>query len=137
MFMQAWGHYGTAWPVIQQQLGVRPHLGRDWLEIVPQVPDGQPRIEGTNIRLGGGAADVMAPRSGSRYMTTTDTSDVPRLSTLRVGHTLPRGTTVAAVELDGRATTGFRTRETNRGVEVWVAADAGERHTLVVTAAAG
>ena len=27
MFMQAWGHYGTAWPVIHQQLGVRPALG--------------------------------------------------------------------------------------------------------------
>ncbi len=24
MFMQAWGNYGTAWPVIHQQLGVRP-----------------------------------------------------------------------------------------------------------------
>ena len=28
MFMQAWGHYGTAWPVVHQQLGVRPDLGR-------------------------------------------------------------------------------------------------------------
>ena len=27
MVMQAWGHYGTAWPVIHQQLGVRPSLG--------------------------------------------------------------------------------------------------------------
>ena len=24
MFMQAWGHYGTAWAVVHQQLGVRP-----------------------------------------------------------------------------------------------------------------
>ena len=45
MFMQAWGHYGTAWPVIHQQLGVRPHLGRDRLEIVPQLPDGQASVE--------------------------------------------------------------------------------------------
>ena len=29
MFMQAWGHYGTAWPVVHQQLGVRPDLGRE------------------------------------------------------------------------------------------------------------
>ena len=46
MFMQAWGHYGTAWAVVHQQLGVRPHLGHDWLEVVPQVPDGQPRVQG-------------------------------------------------------------------------------------------
>ena len=29
MFLQAWGNYGTAWPVVHQQLGVRPDLGRD------------------------------------------------------------------------------------------------------------
>ena len=28
MFMQAWGNYGTAWPVVHQQLGVRPVPGR-------------------------------------------------------------------------------------------------------------
>ena len=38
MFMQAWGHYGTAWPVIHQQLGVRPSLGTGRLEIVPSIP---------------------------------------------------------------------------------------------------
>ena len=27
MFMQAWGHYGTAWSVVHQGLGVRPDLG--------------------------------------------------------------------------------------------------------------
>ena len=41
MFMQAWGHYGTAWPVINQQLGVRPALGTGGLEIVPSIPEGQ------------------------------------------------------------------------------------------------
>ena len=38
MFMQAWGNYGTAWPVVHQQLGVRPDLGRGDLEVVPQLP---------------------------------------------------------------------------------------------------
>ena len=38
MFMQAWGNYGTAWPVVHQQLGVRPDLGDGRLEVVPQVP---------------------------------------------------------------------------------------------------
>ena len=40
MFMQAWGHYGTAWPVIAQQLGVRPQLGARRLDVVPQDPGG-------------------------------------------------------------------------------------------------
>jgi hypothetical protein len=135
MFMQAWGHYGTAWPVIHQQLGVRPHLGYDWLEIVPQVPDGQTSVEAENIRLGAGSADVMASHTGTRYATTTDTSEAP-LQTLRVGHTLPRGSTVASVELDGQTVTNHTVRETNRGLEVWIEAEPGERHTLVVTAAA-
>ena len=52
MFMQAWGHYGTAWPVIHQQLGVRPALGTGRLEIVPSIPEGQTRIGGRDIRLG-------------------------------------------------------------------------------------
>ena len=64
MFMQSWGHYGTAWAVVHQQLGVRPHLGHDWLEVVPQVPDGQTSVEGEDIRLGGGSADVVATHDG-------------------------------------------------------------------------
>ena len=52
MVLQAWGNYGTAWPVVHQQLGVRPDAGRGRLEVVPQVPDGQPRVAGSAIRLG-------------------------------------------------------------------------------------
>ena len=73
MFMQAWGHYGTAWPVIHQQLGVRPDLGHDRLAVVPQVPDGQPSVAGEDIRLGDGSADVLAARDGARYTTVVDT----------------------------------------------------------------
>jgi hypothetical protein len=134
MFMQAWGHYGTAWPVVHQQLGVRPHLGRDRLEVVPQVPDEQESLQGEDIRLGGGSADVLASRSGTRYTTETDTSGAP-VDTFHIGHTLPRGSTVASVELDGRPVAGHQARETNRGLEVRVPADPGKRHTLVVTAA--
>ena len=46
MFMQAWGNYGTAWPVIHQQLGVAPDLGNGRLDVVPQVPAGQTRVRG-------------------------------------------------------------------------------------------
>jgi hypothetical protein len=133
MFMQAWGHYGTAWPVVHQQLGVRPHLGRRFLEIVPLVPVGEQRVQGSNIRLGGGEADVLASRDGNRYTTVTDTDDT-RVREFRIGHTLPHGSQVVSVQLDGRPA-DYETRATNRGEEVWVRADADRRHTLVVTAA--
>ncbi len=38
MFIQAWGHYGSAWPVVHQHLGVRPDVGRGRLEVIPQLP---------------------------------------------------------------------------------------------------
>jgi hypothetical protein len=133
MFMQAWGNYGTAWSAVHQQLGVRPSLGHGWLEVVPQVPEGQTRVAGSDIRLGSGAADVEATHVGARYTTTTDTSSVP-ISRYWIGHTLPRGSVVARVELDGRPVAGYEKRETNRGLEVRVAAAPRGRHTLVVTA---
>ncbi len=67
MFMQAWGHYGSVWPVLHQQLGVRPDLGRGELEVIPQVPSDSP-IAGERIRLGDGALRlVRARRTGQRY----------------------------------------------------------------------
>jgi hypothetical protein len=132
MFMQAWGHQGTAWSVIHQQLGVRPQLGHDRLDVMPQVPDGQPSVQGEDIRLGTGSADVLAAHDGNRYTTVTDTDDV-RLREFAIGHTLPRGATVASVELDGRPVDDYDARETNRGTEVSVATDPGRRHKLVVT----
>jgi hypothetical protein len=132
MFVQAWGHYGTVWPVVHQQLGVRPDLGRDELEIVPQLPSDAP-IAGADIRLGRDELDsVQASRSGNRYRTTVDAGDVPA-DDLLLGHTLPRGSRVAAVWLDGRRVQ-WRERETNRGLEVTVRTRPGE-HTLVVEAA--
>jgi hypothetical protein len=136
MFMQAWGHYGTAWPVIHQQLGVRPQLGHDRLDVIPQVPDGQPSVQGEDIRLGRGSADVLAAHDGSRYTTVVDTDGV-RLGDFRIGHTLPRDATVGSVVLDGRAVEDYATRATNRGLEVSVSAAPGRRHTLVVTAEQG
>jgi len=126
MVLQAWGNYGTAWPVVHQQLGVRPDLGRGRLEVVPQIPDGQSSIAGTNIRLGSGSADVSAQRSGATH-TTRLRSDVV---SVRIGHTLARGATVASVELDGQPVE-YETRETNRGLEVTAGTGPG-LHTLVV-----
>jgi hypothetical protein len=131
MVMQAWGNYGTAWPVVHQQLGVRPDLGRGALEVVPQLPSSAP-IAGREIRLGDGALDlVRAAREGNRYRTEVDTGDV-RLERLRIGHTVPRGSKVRSVTLDGKRT-GRQARETNRGLEVTVKARPGERTVVVET----
>ena len=129
MFVQAWGHYGTVWPAVHQQLGVRPDMGRDALEVVPQLPSNAP-IAGRDIRLGKGSIDVAASREGKRYRTEVDT-DV-KLRDLLIGHTLPRGSQVRSVWLDGRRT-DWQSRTTNRGLEVTVQAGRGD-HELVVEA---
>ena len=131
MVLQAWGTYGTLWPVVHQQLGVRPDMGRGRLEVMPQVPDGQSSIAGSNIRLAGGDVDVSASRSGDTY-TTRVTVGVP-LSEFTIGHTLPRGSGVAKATLDGQAVS-FTKVPTNRGVEVLVSAPTSGSHELVVTA---
>jgi hypothetical protein len=130
MFLQAWGNLGTAWPVVHQQLGVRPDLGRDALEVVPQLPSPAP-IAGRNIRLGRGALDVEASRHGDRFRTTVDARRVPARE-LRIGHTLPHGAAVSSVRLDGRRVR-WHERKTNRGVEVTVKARRGV-HTVLVEA---
>jgi hypothetical protein len=129
MFVQAWGHYGTVWPVVHQQLGVRPDLGRDTLEVVAQVPSTAP-IAGRDIRLGKGLLDlVAASRDGNRYRTTVDTGGAS-IERLLIGHTLPHSASVRSVRLDGRRA-DWDARRTNRGLEVTVEARPGE-HTLVI-----
>jgi len=129
MFVQAWGHYGTAWPVVHQQLGVRPDMGRKSLEVVPQLPSTAP-IAGRDIRLGRGELDlVAASRDGNRYRTRIDTGSA-KVKRLLLGHTLPRGSTVRSVTLDGERV-DWDERLTNRGVEVTVETKRGD-HTLVV-----
>ena len=130
MFLQAWGNMGTAWPVVHQQLGVRPDMGRGRLEVVPQVPGATP-IAGSNIRLGKGALKlVQASHDGRRYVTTVDTGAL-KVARLRVGHTLARNAKVDRVTVDGRRV-GWEQRKTNRGLEVTAKVRPG-RHTVGVT----
>jgi hypothetical protein len=130
MFMQAWGNYGTAWPVIHQQLGVRPFLNKGRLEVVPQVPGSSP-IAGDNIRLGGGKVAVKASHSGSTWKTTVD-ARVP--VQLTIGATLPRNAHVTDVRLDGKPVDKYSKRLTNRGLEITVVAAPGAPHTVTVNA---
>ena len=132
MFMQAWGNYGTAWAVVHQWLGVRPDIGLGYLEVVPQVPQGQTTVQGDNIKLGGGAIDVHATHTGNAYQTDLTVGAGVGADTVRIGQTLPAGATVAGVTLDGKSLSQYRKQPTNRGLEVTVATQPGQ-HTLVVT----
>jgi hypothetical protein len=126
--LQAWGAYGVIWPVVHSELGVDPDLGRNTVSVVPQVPDGQTQVGGTNIRLGSGSVDVQASRTG-RVLRTVVT---PRLTAaLTIGALLPAGATARTVTLDGRPVAA-ETVKTARGTEVRVATDGQRTHTLVV-----
>jgi hypothetical protein len=131
MVMQAWGNYGTAWSVVHQQLGVRPYLNDGVLQVVPQVPSGQTSVAGSNIRLGQGSVGVFASHSNAGYTTKVDATRTP-VRRLVIGHTLPHRSKLAAVVLDGRRVRHYDARETNRGLEVTVAARPGGQHTLTI-----
>jgi hypothetical protein len=133
MVLQAWGAYGTIWPVVHQQLGVRPDMGRRALEVTPQVPPQSPQgLSGKNIRLGSGSVDVSALATNGIYRTTV-TPNVT-LQKLTVGHTVPRDAEVVSVTLNGNAVP-YEVRNTNRGQEVLVeAATSGEQRLVVTTA---
>ncbi len=128
MVLQAWGAYGNLWAVVAQQLGVAPDLGRGRLEVVPQVPPGQPSVAGRDIRLGRGSADVVASAS-ARSLRTEVTTRLPG-TRLLIGQVLPEGAKVASVTLDGRAA-AYRLRRTARGTEI-VADAHGGRAVLAV-----
>jgi hypothetical protein len=131
MVLQAWGAYGTIWPVVHQWLGVRPDLGRRALEVVPQVPSDSPEmISGENIRLGNGSVAVSADATGDTYTTTVNPHVA--LRELLVGHTVPGGRQITSVTLDGKPVDDYKVRSTNRGKEVLVKAAPAGGHTLVV-----
>jgi hypothetical protein len=132
MFMQAWGNYGTAWPVVHQWLGVRPNLGSHELYVVPQVPQGQSTISGRNIRLADGSVDVAASHTGSSYRTTVTLHGDVDANHVQLGSTLPRGAHPMAVYLDGHLVSHYQAVLTNRGLEVTVVATGAGRHTVTV-----
>jgi hypothetical protein len=121
MGLQAWGTYGILWPVVHFQLGVAPDLGRGSVQVVPQVPDGQSNVAGTNVRLGSGSIDVAATRTPSA-LTTTVTRHMA--VALTIGAVVPTGKTVASVTLNGAAV-AYTLVPTSRGQEVRVAAGSG------------
>jgi hypothetical protein len=101
---------------------VRPSLATGRLDVVPQVPDGQPRVAGRNIRLGDGTIDVRAAPGATTVTVRT------RLRELNLGLTLRARP--CRVTLDGRKVRKPHVRVTNRGVEVTVKAPPNRRHTV-------
>ncbi|MHA3701544.1 glycogen debranching protein [Jatrophihabitans sp. YIM 134969] len=130
MGLQAWGTYGILWPVVHFELGVAPDLGRRTVTVVPQVPDGQNVVSGSNVVVGSGSLDVTARRGGGALSTTVTRHGTTGALTL--GVVLPTGAKATGATLDGRsvATTTVRTA---RGVEVRVAVTgSGATRALVV-----
>ena len=104
MVMQAWGAYGTLWPVVHQWLGVSPDMGRGRLAVVPQLPPDQASGLGVApIRVGSGRIDVAArrtaPSAGDTRYTTVVTRH--RRAALTIGAVLPAGSRVARATVDG------------------------------------
>jgi glycogen debranching enzyme len=128
MFMQAWSSYGVQWPVIHHFLGIRPDVPGGGLYVVPDVPDSWPRLSVSDLKVGEGKVDVSARVEGETYTTKVWT---PRGFALTLGHTLPQGSEVTAVILDGAPTQDYEVLETPRGTEV-VVETTGGRHKLEV-----
>jgi len=128
--LQAWGAYGILWPVVHQQLGVDPDMGRHRVRVVPQLPFGQHHVAGRDIRLGGGSLNVAADAT-DRSLTTRTSGSVAAALTL--GQVLPDTATVDTVSLDG-AVAAYRIVPTARGRELRVTAgNAASPHVLSVT----
>ncbi len=113
---QAWGTYGVIWPIIHQQLGVDPQIGRGLLEVLPSVPSGQSKVAGNDIRIGNGRIDVEATHSGKTW-TTVVRSHVS--ATLHVGATLPAGSKIQSVTLNGKKV-AYKVRDTHAGRVTYV-----------------
>jgi hypothetical protein len=115
MALQAWGTYGTLWPVVHQWLGVSPSLGTGALSVVPQLPPNQKSVSGKNIRLGGGSVDVSASLKGDHLTTTVRLNHTK--ADLTVGAVLPAGKQPAAVTFNGKKVE-YQVVQTTRGAEV-------------------
>jgi hypothetical protein len=129
MSLQAWGAYGILWPVVHQQLGVSPDLGHRKVAVIPQLPEGQQKVAGSNIRLGRGSVDVSARLTGKELRTDVQVKGVAARFT--TGAVLPDGATVRSVTLDGRSAS-YQLVTTTRGVEVHVPAR-GSSSALTIT----
>ena len=129
MVLQAWGAYGNLWPVVAQQLGVSPDLGRDRVSVVAQVPEGQKKVSGRHILLGDDGEVAVTARQSKRELRTE--VRLARAGTrLTIGHVLPEDAKVRSVRLDGKRVDADIV-STARGRELVATTHAGA-HVLVI-----
>jgi hypothetical protein len=128
--LQAWGAYGILWPVVHFQLGVSPDAGRGRFTVVPQIPSGQYKVAGRDIRIGTGLVNVTGLRGNNRLETIVRQD---RRYALTIGALLPKGKHAGKVTVDGKKVP-YRVVATARGREVRVGGGSGVGRTdLVVT----
>jgi hypothetical protein len=130
--LQAWGTYGTVWPVVHHELGVAPDLGRRRLWVIPQIPPDRSYAAGRRIRAGRGSVDVEGSRRGKVYTTRVRTRGLKGTKE-RLGQILPPKTPVKLATLDGRRVKP-RVRGVSRGREVSYATGGGRPHVLRIFA---
>ena len=115
MFMQAWGNYGTAWPVVHQQLGVRRTSGATRSRSCRRCRRPAAR-RGVRHPARPGLDRRAARRArGKPYTTRVNAGDTPARS-LTLGVVLPDGVEPRSVRLDGRESAPLRAaRDEPRG----------------------
>jgi hypothetical protein len=102
---------------VHQQLGVDPDLGHGHVTVVPQIPGGQQKVAGSNIRLGRGSVDVAASLVNKELRTEVAVNGVSAAFT--IGAVLPAGAKAGKVTLDGHDAQ-YKLVQTSRGTEVQV-----------------
>ena len=128
MVMQAWSSYGIHWPLVELYLGIKPNAPARSLSVVPDLPSSWPELSIDELRVGSCEISVSAQHSGKSYVTTVAT---PAGWSLTIGHTLPAGSQVQSVTLNG-SPASYQIVDTNRGREVHVQVNSGGIQKLTV-----
>ena len=86
MFMQAWGHYGTAWSVVHQSSACGRTSAAAGCEIDAARAGRPAELQGSDIRLGDGSVDVHGVAHGQPlHDDDRRAAGVPGISTLLLG----------------------------------------------------
>jgi glycogen debranching enzyme len=128
MFMQAWSAYGVQWPVIDRFLGIRPNAPEASLEVVPAIPPDWAGLVVQNLQIGNRRLNVATVRVG-KWLSTVVQAPAGWEST--IGQTVPAGTAVELVLLNGRPVE-YELTNTTRGREIRVSAGHRRNQLLMV-----
>ena len=132
MFMQAWGNYGTVWPVVHQMLGVRP----TWAAARAHRPGrpGGPAERGRHRDPPRRREGVRAQHRERQHLHDRDghLRRPGRVVDYKIGVVVRGGSPTATATLDGAPVTPT-VQDTPQGTRYVVPASPGGSHTFVVT----